>query len=229
LQGLEAPEEKAIKRFVRKRMDALDLAHDFSHVECVVKLTKKIGKAEKANLRIAVPAAYFHDLPPKEAEGKFSYSTLDSAREAGDFLRKIGFPENHIRRIQQAIIPASYTMHLKGVKPETLEAKVVRDADFLDAIGARGIARAFATAGYYGVKKLGKVRWNPERPTRLPSSTQGPDPTPIHHFFSKLLHLKELMQTPTGKTLAKERHRYMVEFLKRFKAETEGRNRKSLL
>ncbi|MHC1589911.1 MAG: HD domain-containing protein [Candidatus Hecatellaceae archaeon] len=218
MQDLEAREKKTIRRLVRKRMKALDLAHNFSHVECVVRLTRKIGRAEKANLRIAVPAAYFHDLPPKEAEGKFSYSTLDSAREAESFLRKIEFPQNHIRRIRQAIIPASYSMHLKGVEPETLEAKVIRDADFLDAIGARGIARAFATAGYYGVKRLGKVRWNPEKPVRLPAS-KGPE-TPIHHFFSKLLHLKELMQTPTGRKLAEERHQYIVEYLKRFKAET---------
>ena len=222
MERLKPEEEKAIRRFVRLRMKPLDPAHGFDHVECVVRLTLKIGRAEGANLRIAVTAAYLHDLPPENVKGKFDYSTEDSAREAEAFLAKIGFPRDEIGRVVEAILPASYSMHLKGVRPKTLEAKVVRDADFLDAMGARGIARVFATSAYYGVRRLGRVRWNPERPVRLPPSLKGPDPTPIYHFYSKLLWLKDLMQTETGRKIAEQRHQYMVEFLKRFSAEVRG-------
>jgi len=222
LKALKPEEEKSIRRFVRSRMRLLDPAHGFDHVECVVRLVLKIGRVEGANLRIAVAAAYFHDLPPKGAKSKFSYSTEDSAGEAEAFLTRLGFLKDEIGLVREAILPASYSMHLKGVLPKTLEAKVVRDADFLDAMGARGIARAFATAAYYGVKELGKVRWNLEKPVRLPPSFEGPDPTPIHHFYSKLLWLRDLMQTGMGRKLAEQRHLFMVEFLKRFRIESFG-------
>ncbi len=222
MEELTKREENLIRSFVEKRMKSLDLAHNFEHVECVVRLAKRIGKIEGANLRIVVPAAYFHDVNPGGRSSKFSYTTRDSAKEAEIFLKRIGFSLDEIKQVKEAIISASFTMHEKGVLPKTLEAKVVRDADFLDAMGARGIARVFATAGYYGAHRIGRVEWNPEKPVKLKKNVKGLDPTPIYHFFSKLLWLKDLMQTKTGKRIAEKRHKFMVQFLKRYKAEDEG-------
>jgi len=119
------------------------------------------------------------------------------------------------------IISSSYESYLKGKEATTIEAKVVRDADWLDAIGARGIARVFVFAGYYHCPEMGSVDWDPDNPVKLDMSPIGPDPSPIYHFFSKLLWLKDLMQTETGKKEAEKRHQFMVDFLKRYKSECQ--------
>ncbi|MCX8176143.1 MAG: HD domain-containing protein [Candidatus Bathyarchaeota archaeon] len=222
MEKLTKKEENMIKEFVKKKVKNMDLAHNFEHVRCVVNLAKKIGKIEGANLRIVIPAAYLHDVNPEGKNSKFSYTTMDSSMEAENFLKKVSFNLDEILKVKEAIISTSFTMHEMGISPKTLEAKVVRDADFLDAMGARGIARVFATAGYYGAHKIGKVKWNPEKPVKLKMNTKGLDPTPIYHFFSKLLWLKNLMQTKTGRKMAEKRHKFMVQFLKRYKAEYKG-------
>ncbi|MGP3667485.1 MAG: HD domain-containing protein [Candidatus Bathyarchaeota archaeon] len=190
MRKITRKKEDMIKKFVEKRMENLDLAHNFEHIRCTVNLAKRIGKIEGANLRIVIPAAYFHDINPKDKSGKFSYTTMDSAKEAENFLKKIGFNSDEILQVKEAIIPTSFTMHERGIFPKTLEAKVVRDADFLEAMGARGIARVFATAGYYGAHKIGKVEWNPEKPVKLKINAEGLDPTPIYHFFLKTFMVK---------------------------------------
>ena len=107
MEGLTKREENLIRSFVEKRMKSLDLAHNFEHVECVVRLAKRIGKIEGANLRIVVPAAYFHDVNPGGRSSKFSYTTRDSAKEAEIFLKRIGFSLDEIKQVKEAIISAS--------------------------------------------------------------------------------------------------------------------------
>lgn len=209
-----------IKNYTKGKLKKADIAHSFDHIAYVVKLAKKIGKAEGANLGILVPAAYFHDVAVRGE--KFVKHTERSAYEAEKFLKKLGFTDSEINKIRDVIISSSYEAYEKGCKPKSLEAKVLRDADWLEAMGARGIGRTFVFGAYYGSKEMGEVKWDPENPVKLKMNFKGADPSPIHHFFSKLLWLRKGMQTKTGRKMAEARHRLMVKFLKQYKSECEG-------
>jgi len=217
--GITLDQEKQIRDFVQDRLKGADIAHGFDHVEYVVNMARKIALQEGADLKIVIPAAYLHDLVSRGEVESYDLHTAESANEGKRFLKKIGFSADDIERIGEVIITSSYESYLKGVEPESLEAKVLRDADWLDAIGARGIARVFVFAGHYGCAEMGTVDWDPDNPEKLEMSISGPDPSPIYHFFSKLLWQKELMQTQAGKMEAEKRHQFMVDFLKRYKAE----------
>ena len=122
------------------------------------------------------------------------------------------FPEE--RAVAQAI--ASHRFR-DQVVPQTLEAKVLYDADKLDAIGAIGIARAYALAG-----RRGQHLWA-ETPAGSLDESQSTDYTPVHEFTFKLSRLKEALFTTTARQIAKDRHRYMVEFFARLEAEVQGK------
>ena len=211
--------EEAIRHFVIEKLKNADIAHGSDHIKCVVNMAKKIAIAEKANIRIVVPAAYLHDIVPRNEAERFDLHTEESANEAMRFLKSMDFSRHETDEIAKVIISSSYESYLKGKEPITIEAKTVRDADWLDAIGARGIARVFVFAGYYGSPDMGSVDWNPDDPQKLEMNLVGPDPSPIYHFFSKLLWLKDLMQTETGRKEAEKRHQFMIDFLKRYKSE----------
>lgn len=212
-------QEKRIRDFVKGRLHNADIAHGLDHVQYVVNMARKIALREGADLRIVIPAAYLHDVVSREEVERFDLHTGESVALGKRFLRDMGFSESEIEKIGDVIMTSSYEAHLKGKEPTSLEAKVLRDADWLDAIGARGIARVFVFAGHYGCPEMGTVDWEPENPEKLEMSTSGPDPSPIYHFFSKLLWQKDLMQTDTGRIEAEKRHQFMVDFLKRYREE----------
>ncbi len=172
---------------------------------------------------MVVAAAYFHDAAPRSQAGHASHSRA-SAELARSELRRLGWPEELVERVAQTIVDASYEARLAGPAVETPETRALMEADLLDAMGARGIARAFAFAAFYGSPEgLGILDWDPEDPPRLRMNLNGPDPSAVYHFASKLLHLRDRFSSRIGRRLAGERHRYMVEFLKRYAAEMEGR------
>jgi len=218
-QNIDVEQEKQIRQYVIEKLKKADIAHGFDHVECVVNMSRNIALRENADLRIVIPSAYLHDIVSRNEVERFDLHTEESASEAKRFLGNLCFSPDEIDKIGKVIIASSYESYLKGIEPESLEAKVLRDADWLDAIGARGIARVFVFAGHYGCPEMGKVEWDPDFPTKLVMSVSGPDPSPIYHFFSKLLWLKDLMLTETGRLEADKRHKFMVDFLKRYKSE----------
>jgi len=219
-KDLTEEEEQLISSHIQSnlRSQKHDLAHGFDHTKCVVNLSRFIATKEKANLRIVSAAAYFHDFAPRQ-ELIFESHTRISAEKAVSFLKSINFSEQDISEIYRCIDTSSYGSNQLGKYPESLESKIIRDADWLDAIGARGIARVFAFASAHGCEVLGEVEWDPDNPPRKRMSLVGPDPSPIYHFFSKLLWVKEKMQTKTGAILAEERHKRLVEFLRNYKDE----------
>jgi uncharacterized protein len=218
-QNIDAEKEKQIRQYVIEKSKKADIAHGFDHVECVVNMARNIALRENADLKIVIPSAYFHDIVSRNEVERFDLHTEESASEAKRFLGNLCFSPDEIDKIGKVIIASSYESYLKGIEPESLEAKVVRDADWLDAIGARGIARVFVFAGHYGCPEMGKLEWDPDFPTKLVMSVSGPDPSPIYHFFSKLLWIKDLMLTETGRLEADKRHKFMIDFLKRYKSE----------
>lgn len=192
-----------------------DLAHGFDHVDCVVKYARYIANKEGANLRIVIPAAYFHDFEPRQ-KLIFQTHTEVSAQKAVLFLKRFQFSDHELNEIYNCIDTSSYGSASVGHHPASLEAQCVRDADWLDAIGARGIARVFAFGSAHGCAELGKIEWDIDNPPKKKMSLIGPDPSPIYHFFSKLLWIKNKMATKTGKRLAQVRHDRLVRFLKEY-------------
>jgi len=200
----------SLKDEVKKIMDG-DSAHDFEHVMRVYKNAKKICKEEKANEKLILSAALLHDIvsyPKSDKRSKMS--SLESAKKSTQILKKYDFSKEEIMIISDAICDHSFS---QNKVPKTLEGKILQDADRLDALGAIGIARVFATGG-----SLKRPFYNLDDPfckTRIPDDKIWS----IDHFFQKLLKLESLMNTKSGKVEAKRRTRVLKEFLNHLKQE----------
>lgn len=189
-----------------------DAAHDFDHVLRVLALAERIGQAEGADMEIVRAAVLLHDVARAEEERTGFCHAKAGAERARQILA--GHPADKVEAVAQAI--ASHRFR-DEVVPQTLEAKVLYDADKLDAIGAIGIARAYALAG-----KRGQRLWT-ETPAGSSTDAQSPDYTPVHEFTFKLSRLKESLFTATARQIAEQRHRYMVEFFALLQDEVCGK------
>ncbi len=198
-------------------MEGEGSGHDWWHVYRVWNLAKHIAEKEAVDIAIVELAALLHDI----ADWKFhDGDDTVGPRVAGEILRKHGVSTDVIAIIGQIIQEGSFKGAGVKTTPSTLEGKVVQDADRLDAIGAIGIARAFAYGGHKN-----RVMYEPaikpvmHQTKEEYSKNQGHT---INHFYEKLLLLKDLMNTDTAKEMAKKRHVFMEEYLKRFYEEWEG-------
>lgn len=190
---------------MRKRATSDDPAHDFLHFKRVVKIAKKLCLEEKAEMNVVVPAAWLHDFVnlPK-SDPRRSEASRMAADEAILFLKGLGYPEVYFSRIHHAIVAHSFSA---AVKPETVEAQTVQDADRLDGLGAIGIARCFAVAGL-----LKRPFFDDEDPfcaNRTPEDSK----FTIDHFFVKLLKLHESLGTKSGREEGLRRTEIMRRFL----------------
>jgi uncharacterized protein len=188
-----------------------DSAHDLSHIRRVVKAARAIAKREGGALEIVIPAAWLHDLVavPKSSPDRARASRL-SAEAGVVLLRELEYPTEWHAPIAHAIAAHSFSA---GLEPETLEARIVQDADRLDALGAIGLARCFATAGAMGTalycesdpfaagRELDDGRWA------------------IDHLPKKLLRIADTMKTATGASLARERVEFVRTFLRQLARE----------
>jgi len=200
----------SLKNEVKKIMDG-DSAHDFEHVMRVYKNAKKICEEEKANEKLILSAALLHDIisyPKSDKRSKMS--SLESAKKSKQILKKYDFSKEEIAIISDAICDHSFS---QNKVPKTLEGKILQDADRLDALGAIGIARVFATGG-----SLKRPFYNLDDPF---CNTRTPDDKiwTVDHFFQKLLKLESLMNTKSGKVEAKRRTMVLKEFLNYLKQE----------
>lgn len=189
-----------------------DAAHDFDHVLRVLALAERIGQAEGAAMEILRTAALLHDVARAEEERTGACHARVGAERASQILA--GHPADEVEAVAQAI--ASHRFRAEVV-PQTLEARVLYDADKLDAIGAIGIARAYALAG-----KRGQRLWA-ETPAGSLAESQSTDYTPVHEFIFKLSQLKGVLFTATARQIAENRHRYLVEFFARLEEEVQGK------
>lgn len=194
-----------------KKIIVNDSAHDFEHIMRVYKNAQKLCKKEKANEKLVLCAALLHDIVSYPKSDKRSKnSSVDSAKKAKTILKKYDFLENEIILISDAIRDHSFSQKRT---PQTIEGKILQDADRLDALGAIGIARVFATGGL-----LKRPFYNSDDPF---CKKRNPDDKTwtVDHFFQKLLKLESLMNTKSGKLEAKKRTRFLKEFLKQLKQE----------
>ncbi len=200
----------SLRNEVKKRIEN-DSAHDFEHTIRVYKNAQKICKKEKANVKLVLSAALLHDIvsyPKSDKRSKIS--SIESAKKSKKILEKLGFSAEEIVIILDAIKDHSFS---QNKIPKTLEGKILQDADRLDALGAIGIARVFATGG-----SLKRPFYNIDDPfckRRIPDDHTWT----VDHFFQKLLKLESLMNTKSGKAEAKKRTRILKEFLNQLKQE----------
>ena len=182
--------------YIKKTFLDEGTGHDYFHIERVVINARKILETENADSFLVELAAWTHDIGDyKLHDGVDKSEELITA-----FLQSIQVENDTINKVLEIVSQVSFS---KGNTPTTIEAKIVQDADRLDAIGAVGIARCFAYGG-----SVGNILYNPYDNSKDASSVQ--------HFYDKLFKLKDLMNTETAKRIAESRNRYMENFIEEF-------------
>lgn len=188
-----------------------DGAHDLGHLRRVWKTARLIAMDVPADPQVLMAACFFHDLVnlPKDAPNRAEASTL-SAQAAVTFLRGDGFPVAKLDAVAHAIAAHSFSA---GIAPETPEARILQDADRLEALGAIGIARMFHVAG-----QMGGGLFDADDPMAL---QRGLDDRrfALDHLQTKLLRLPETMQTEPGRAMAEERADWLMSFRTRLLSE----------
>lgn len=191
-----------------------DPAHGWEHVRRVYRLARRIGEEERADLLIVSIAALLHDVG-RLIHRKGVPHALLSVEEARAILRAYPLDQEQVEAILHAIEAHSFS---QGIEPRTLEARVVRDADRIDSLGAIGILR-WAITGT--IKRKAQTQsYHPADPF---AEWHEPDDKLylLDHFYTKLLKLEEGMYTTTGRALAQQRTEYMRDYLREFRAELE--------
>jgi uncharacterized protein len=207
---------KKTEGFVRSVLENEATGHDWYHIERVWKNALLIQQKEGAgNLFVIEMAALLHDIPDE----KLNISEEAGWRKLNEYINSLGLPVTAVSHILDCIESVSF----KGGREtnlKSIEAKIVQDADRLDAIGAIGVARTFAFGG-----KKGQPLYDPEIDVRTQMTNEEyrtGKSSSIHHFYEKLLKLKELMNTDAARQIAEQRHEFMDNFLKQFYREWNG-------
>jgi len=201
--------------YIQRHFENEGSGHDWWHIYRVRNMASKIAEIEGGDKFIIEMAALLHDLDDWKLNGN-----TDISKSKG-WLEALDIEQNEIDKILEIIEQVSFKGAGVETKATTLEAKIVQDADRLDAIGAIGIARTFA----YGGSKA-RLIYHPEiEPVMHNSfSTYKNNTAPtINHFYEKLLLLKELLNTNSAKKIAKKRHDFMEVFLEQFYNEWENK------
>jgi uncharacterized protein len=203
--------------FVKSQLEHAEGGHDWFHIERVYNNTVAIAKNEKCDLLVCQLGALLHDI----ADSKFHNGDEAIGPETA---RKFLDGESVAEEIVEQVILIIENISFKGGNFEkqfnSIELQVVQDADRLDAIGAIGIARTF---NYGGFKN--RTIYNPEIKPNLTMSKEEykkTDSPTINHFYEKLLLLKDIMNTNSGKKIAQKRHEFMETFLEQFYGEWDG-------
>lgn len=208
--------EKTIT-YVKKQLANAEGGHDWWHIERVWKSAKKIAETENVNLLVVELAALLHDI----ADAKFHDGDEELGPQiAAAFMREINVDQETILHVVQILKHISFKGGKEAQTFTSLELNVVQDADRLDAIGAIGIARTF---NYGGFKN--REIFNPNVTPNLLMTKEEykkSDAPSINHFYEKLLLLKDLMNTETGKQMAIQRHQFMELYLAQFYQEWNG-------
>lgn len=197
---------------VKEIYESFDASHDWQHIERVRQNAKLLLKKEEADGFLIELAVLLHDV--SDPKYKKAGEELET-----EILQELDLSDEQ-RTAVKAIIDSVSFKGGNGAPAESVEAKIVQDADRLDALGAVGIARTFAFGGAKG-RKL--YDWQEEPRGKMTEEEYRSKPTSsATHFYEKLLLLKERMNTETGKHIAEERHQFMISFLEQLKKETDG-------
>lgn len=188
-----------------KSLNAADAAHDLNHIFRVVKVAKQLAIEENAELAVVVPSAWLHDcVNLSKNHPQRHLASQQAGDKAIEFLASIGYSSEYYAEIHHAICAHSFSAN---IAPKTIEAKVVQDADRLDALGAVGVARCMQVSG-----SLNRALYSSEDPF---CETRAPDDVSysIDHFYKKLFKITETLQTASAQQEGKKREAFMRIFL----------------
>ena len=201
-------------RFIEEFFEGETTGHDFYHGERVYKMAMKIAEREGGDKEIIALAALLHDVDDYKVTGVETDELLNARR----FLQGEKYPEEGIEKICEIIARVGFSA--EDTTQESIEGKIVQDADRLDGMGAMAIARTFAYGGAHG-----RAIYDPKvlaREEMTIEEYKNGETSSINHFYEKLLKLKDLMNTETARKVAEYRHAYMVQYLDEFYREWEG-------
>ncbi|MFJ7887476.1 HD domain-containing protein [Lysinibacillus xylanilyticus] len=194
---------------VRGIYEQFDASHDFQHIERVYQNALAILHTEpEADAEVVRIAVLLHDVSDKKY--------TDSKEQENKLIAELSLSEEKKQHIRDCIAQVSFNGG-NELEATSIEAKIVRDADRLDAIGAIGIARTFAFGGAKGRKLYDKEEGT--RTDMTEEEYRNKNTSSVTHFYEKLLLLKDLMITEKGKQMANERHQFMVQFLEQLQNE----------
>jgi uncharacterized protein len=194
-----------------------DRAHDIGHVINVAANCLTILQEVECNQEVALLAACLHDAVPRLHLANPGDSANHSADEATNILSRLGSPASTIERVSSCIRTASWEHHVRGGVPCSAESYVMRDADLLESVGARGIVRIFAFAGAHELS----MEWtniDRESPKRLIPNADELE-SPFRHFETKLLWVRELIFSNIARAEAERRHAFLLQFLTQYALE----------
>ena len=205
--------------YVKKTLADAEGGHDWFHIERVWKNAKLIASGEECDLEVVELAALLHDI----ADSKFHGGDEEiGPRKAREYLTTAEIESRKVNQIVAIIENVSFKGGHNARNFSSIELDIVQDADRLDAIGAIGIARTFNYGGFknraiYDPSIAPNLNMNKEEYKKSKAPT-------INHFYEKLLLLKDLMNTESGKRIAEQRHQYMEGFLNQFYNEWNGQS-----
>lgn len=202
--------EQACREFILSLVHA-DVAHDITHIERVVRVAKQLCIAEQAQMEVVLPAAWLHDCVAvaKNHPDRAKASTM-AGDKAISFLTELGYDSQYFSAIHHAIAAHSFSAN---IAVQSVEAQIVQDADRMDALGAIGVSRCMKVGG-----SIGRHLYNADDPF-CNQRTPNDNLYTLDHFYIKLLHIANSMNTPSAKAEAARRTNYMHEFLEQLKSE----------
>lgn len=198
---------------INQVLDRSDPAHDLAHVKRVVANAKKLAQYEGGQLEVIIPAAWLHDfinLPKNHPDRKLASKM--AALESIEFLKSIEYPQKYFPAIIHAIEAHSFS---GGISPETLEAKIVQDADRLDALGAIGLARLFSVS-----TQLCRPFYHLNDPFAF-SRALDDKQNALDHIEIKLKKITEMMNTSAASKEARDRLKFIEQFVQQLKNEIQ--------
>ncbi|EIW7482130.1 TPA: HD domain-containing protein [Vibrio parahaemolyticus] len=197
--------EPLFLEFMQQEMQ-VDAAHDIAHVKRVVKTAKQLCDEENADIAIVLPAAYLHDCftYPKDHPNRKQSSAI-AAKKAIAYLESIQYPQHYHDAIAHAIEAHSFSAN---IRPNTLEAQIVQDADRLDALGAIGVTRCIQVSTHFNAQLYNdNDMFAKERELNDKQFT-------VDHFQTKLFKIVDTMNTESAKLEANKRKAFMQTYLK---------------
>ncbi|TPP10525.1 HD domain-containing protein [Rhizobium glycinendophyticum] len=206
-----APHQTLAAQLLAHATEGDDGSHDLAHIHRVFRNAMRIRAGEGGDAKVLAAAVLLHDCVAVEKNSPLrSQASRLAAEKASGILADLGWAEDKIAAVAHAVLTHSFSAN---IPPQTIEAKILQDADRLDAIGMVGVARCFYIAG-----RLGSGLYHPGDPDaeHRPLDDRR---FAIDHFPAKLLKLSDGFQTDTGRALAQERHQRLEQFLTLFRDE----------
>jgi len=209
---------KRVATYVKSHLFEDNTGHDWHHVVRVLRTARILYKEEGGNLMLIELSALLHDLG--------DYKKHDYSEKKGNLVLDAMMDILEIEReVQEEIMRIVIESQYRGEEteePSTMEGRILQDADWLETLGAIGVARAFATGGY-----AGRLIHDPKiRPrtnlSKLDYQKKVKESTSLNYFFEKSLKLPDMMNTKMGKQIAIQRIEFLKKFIKQFLAEWEG-------